>query len=131
MASKRKRTQEFLIPYPKTAKERKNWNKWYGLNSIYAGKYWNERKKDSEYWHWLVVAELRRQKVPLKIFERPVKITFFWNDNLDIDNHAYMGKLIADALKGRLITDDNRRFYRSVCHDFHDGDHIRVLMEEV
>ncbi len=131
MGSKKGHSVDFVIPYPKDAKARKSWAKWYGLNAIYAGKHWSERKKDSDYWHWLVVAELQRQRIPFRVFERPVKITFSWKDNLDIDNHAYMGKLIADALKSRLLTDDDRRFYRCVQHEYHDDDCIRVHIEEV
>ena len=58
-------------------------------------------------------------------------ITFKWNDRLDIDNHAVMGKMIVDALKGRLIEDDSRRWLKGIAHYFHDEDFISVEIHEV
>lgn len=120
----------FIIPYPKTKDGRKAWAKEYGLNAIYAGKHWSKRKKDSEFWHYLVLSELRRQGIERNVFKKPVKITFYWNDNLDIDNHSYMGKMIADALKGYLIEDDRKKYYVEVTHKFHKNDYILVKVEE-
>ena len=54
-----------------------------------------------------------------------------WNDRLDIDNHAIMGKMIVDAMKGRVIEDDSRRWVKGVCHYFHDGDYISVEIREI
>ena len=53
----RKRQEEmiFTIEYPKSLKG-------YSLNDIYAGKHWAKRKKDSDYWHWLVRGELSEHK---------------------------------------------------------------------
>lgn len=121
---------KFIIPYPNTKEGRKHWAKEYGLNAIYAGKHWAKRKKDSEFWHYLVTVELKRQGVERKLFKSPVKITFYWHDNLDIDNHAYMGKMIADALKGYLIQDDNKKHYTQVTHKFHDEDYIKIEVTE-
>lgn len=131
MAKNKKRSLDFIIHYPDTKAARKCWNKFYSLNSIYAGKPWKERKKDSDFWHWYVFAALRKQSVPLSLFENPVRITIFWNDALDVDNHAYMGKMIVDALKGKLIAGDSRKYFRSITHDFHDEDLIRVHIQEV
>lgn len=64
-------------------------------------------------------------------FKLPVAVTFYWNDRLDIDNHAIMGKMIVDAMKGRVIEDDNRRWLKSVSHNFHDEDYIQVEIREV
>ena len=50
---------------------------------------------------------------------------------LDIDNHAIMGKMIVDAMKGRVIEDDSRRWVKGVCHYFHDGDYISVEIREI
>ena len=50
---------------------------------------------------------------------------------MDIDNHAIMGKMIVDAMKGRVIEDDNRRWLKSVSHNFHDEDYIQVEIREV
>ena len=78
----------FEIPYPPTKAGRTAWSKLYGLNAYWAGKHWSQRKKDAEYWHYLVRAELRRQGVKPRVFKHPVYITFYHNDGLDIDNHA-------------------------------------------
>lgn len=87
-------------------------------------------KKDAEYWHYLVRAELRRQGVKPRVFKHPVYITFYHNDGLDIDNHAAVGKMVVDALKGVLIADDDRKHFAGVRHLFWDGSGIRVEIEE-
>lgn len=115
---------KFTITYPKKISE-------YGLNAIYAGKHWSKRKKDGEYWHWLVMSELSRQRIRRKIFKNPVKIVMYWNDRMDIDNHAYMGKMIVDSLKGHLIVDDTRKYFKGVSHEFWDGKEILVEIKEI
>jgi Holliday junction resolvase RusA-like endonuclease len=79
----------------------------------------------------LVQTYLKQQKVARKLFERQVQIIFRWNDNLDIDNHAYLGKLIADGLKGYLLADDNRKHYIRLIHEFHDKNYVEVEITEV
>ena len=124
-------TESFSIYYPSSKAEQKRWAKQYGMNAYYAGKHWAIRKQDAEYWHMLTRSALNRQEVRRTPFEKPVEISFLWNDRMDIDNHAVMGKMIVDALKGRLINDDNRRWLKSVCHYFHDEDYILVQIKEV
>jgi hypothetical protein len=74
---------------------------------------------------------MNSQDVRREPFKRPVIITFRWNDRLDIDNHAIMGKMIVDAMKGRVIEDDSRRWVKGVCHYFHSEDYILVNVREV
>lgn len=124
-------TETFRIYYPKSKAEQKRWAKEYGMNAYYAGKHWSRRKEDAEYWHLLTRSALNRQEVRKTPFEKPVVITILWNDRLDIDNHAVMGKMIVDAIKGRLINDDNRRWVKGVCHFFHDEDYILVKIGEI
>ena len=124
-------TESFRIYYPKSKAEQKRWAKEYGMNAYYAGKHWSRRKEDAEYWHLLTRSALNRQEVRKTPFEKPVVITILWNDRLDIDNHAVMGKMIVDAIKGRLINDDNRRWVKGVCHFFHDEDYILVKIGEI
>lgn len=100
------------------------------MNDIYAGKHWTKRKEDKEYWHWLTISELQKQGIKKKLFKNPVKIVMYWNDRLDIDNHAYMGKMIVDALKGYLIVDDTRKYFKGVAHEFWDGKEILVEIKE-
>ena len=100
------------------------------MNAIYAGKHWTKRKKDAEYFHMITINALRQQGIHRSIFEKPVGITFYWNDRMDIDNHAYMGKMIVDALKGYLIEDDTRKYLAEVRHKFHDEKVIKVEIRE-
>jgi Holliday junction resolvase RusA-like endonuclease len=122
---------KFIIPYPENKTEQAAWNKRYSMNAIYSGKHWAKRNADKEFWHDLVHAYLKHQKVPQKLFQRPVQITFRWNDKLDIDNHAYLGKLIADGLKGYLLKDDSRKHYIRLTHEFHDKNFVEVEIQEV
>lgn len=119
------------IPYPRTKEGRKDWNRRYGLNAYYSGKHWAKRKEDADYWHMLTIAALSKAKIRRKLFDKPVVITFYWDDSLDIDNHAIMGKMIVDALKGRLLRDDNRKWVKGVSHLFHESSYIRVVIQEV
>lgn len=124
-------TESFIIPYPKSDAGRKAWAKHYGLNAYWAGKHWSKRKEDADYWHNLVHFELNRQKVRKNPLENPVVITFYWNDRLDCSNHAAMAKMIEDAVKGRIIRDDSRRYVKGVEHYFHDEQYILVTVREV
>ena len=120
----------FKIPYPTTKAGKAQWAKDYGLNAYYAGKHWSKRKRDAEFWHSMVRAELRKQGIKPRPFREPVIISFWWNDRLDIDNHAAMGKMIVDSLKGVLIEDDTRRYVHGVGHLFHNEDYILVEVAE-
>lgn len=125
------REETIRIPYPASDEGRKAWNREYGLNAIYAGKHWARRKNDAQYWHTLVQAAVNRDCSSNRIFDKPVTITFFWNDALDLSNHAYMAKMIEDALKGRLIQDDNRKWVKGWDHRWHDGQSIVVTLKEI
>lgn len=121
----------FVIPYPKTAAGKKAWNKQYGMNALYSGKHWSKRREDAEAWHMMTKAAMSKAQCRRKPFEKPVVITFLWNDRLDISNHAYMAKMIEDGMRGRIINDDSRRWVRGHCHYFHERDCIKVIVEEV
>ena len=109
---------------------RDRWNKRFGLNAYYAGKHWSQRKKDAEELHTLAHWAMRKAGVTKRLVKNPVKVTFFWNDNLDIDNHGALGKAFVDAMKGYILPDDNREWFRAVEHKFWSGDTIRVEIEE-
>ena len=119
------------IPYPKTDAGRKEWNKKYSLNAYYSGKPAKLRAEDARYWHALTRASMSRAQVRKRPFDKPVVITMLWNDKLDIDNHAVMGKMIVDGLKGRLIHDDTRRWVKGIEHYWHDEDYIKVIIQEI
>lgn len=123
-------TEQFKIPYPKPASAKVAWNRRYGMNAYYSGKHWAQRKKDAEVWHWMTTAAMRKAKCRTTPFDKPVIVRFYWNDNLDVDNHAVMGKMIVDAMKGLIIHDDSRRYLVGVSHYFHDEDYILVTVRE-
>ena len=129
---KPKAREFFKIEYPNTPAGKKDWNKRFSDNAYYAGKHWAVRKKDADYWHNMVRACMDRQGVRKRPFEKPVEILLFWNDRLDVDNHSIMGKMIVDAMKGRLLQNDSKKWVRSVTHTFHErGDFIWVEVREV
>ena len=119
------------ISYPPTAAGKKEWAKLYGTNAYWAGKHWAKRTEDAKFWHTITVGAMNRAKVRKRPFEKPVVVTFLWDDNLDIDNHSIMGKMILDALKTRIINDDNKKWVKGVEHYFHDEPCIKVIIREV
>ena len=117
---------KFTIPYPPTKREKAAWNKRYGLNAYYAGKHWSQRRRDAEELHTLAQWAMKCAHIRRRMVSGPVEITFRWNDGLDIDNHAALGKAFVDARKGYLLPDDNREWVQRVSHEFWDGDAIQV-----
>lgn len=117
---------EFTIQYPPTQRGKAAWNKRYGLNAYYAGKCWQQRKRDAEELHEITHAALRKAGIPRRLTSAPVSIRFLWDDRLDIDNHAVIGKAIVDALKGWILPDDNQRWVRRVTHEVWHGGSIKV-----
>ena len=118
----------FEIPYPR---EKSRFLRTYSLNSYYAGKHWAQRKKEMDAWHWMVKAAVRKAKVGHEVFRQPVEVAFFWDDGLDVDNHAVLGKATVDALKGVLLSDDTPKHFVRVSHNFWHGGCIRVEIREV
>lgn len=116
----------FEIPYPKTKAGKAAWNRRYGLNAYYAGKHWSQRKKDAEELHALFLLSMKKAGIRRELVTYPVEVRFYWDDNLDVDNHAAMGKAFVDAMKGYLLPDDNRRWFCQVTHKFWNRDCIRV-----
>lgn len=123
-------TESFVIPYPKTDAGKRQWSREYGFNAYYAGKHWTRRREDAGMWHSLVAYEMERQKVRKIPMKNAVILTFYWNDRLDLSNHAAMAKMIEDAMKGRIIKDDSRRWVRGIEHYFHNENYIRVVVRE-
>ena len=101
----------------------------YGLNSLYSGKPWQQRRREAKEIHAWVRSALSQAGIPKDPADFPVSVEFLWDDGLDVDNHAYLGKLILDGLKGWVVADDSRRWVRRVSHGFHDGGCILVRAE--
>ena len=123
--------EQFIIPYPNTPAGKSHWNKRYGLNAYYSGKPWQLRRQDAEFWHNLTRACMHNQGIRKRPFEKPVKITMWFNDRLDCSNHAMYFKFIEDGMVGRLIQGDSRRYVKACEMAFHDCDHILVEVKEV
>ncbi len=123
--------ESFKIYYPKSKAEMKRWTKEYGMNAYYAGKHWAVRKKDAEFWHLLTRSAMNKQEVRLRPFEKPVILTFYFNDRLDCSNHGMFIKMIEDGMKGRLITDDSKKFVKGIECYFHNEEYILVKVREV
>lgn len=124
-------TEKFYIDYPTTSAGKSAWNKLYGMNAIYAGKHWSKRREDANFWHQMTVLAMRKAHCRKKPFEKPVVITYVWNDRMDLSNHAYMAKMIEDAMKGVIIADDSRKYVRGIEHYFHAANHIKVIVTEI
>ena len=120
----------FDIPYPGSKRGKAAFCKRFGLNAYYSGKHWAARKKDAEELHALTLASMKHAKIRRKMLNRPVSISFYWDDRMDIDNHAAIAKAVVDAMKGYILPDDNPQFYRKVTHEFWDGGCIRVEVSE-
>ena len=108
----------------------KGFAKRFGMNSLYAGKHWAVRKADADFWHNAVALALHKQNIRRRCFEKPVEITFYWDDRLDLSNAAYAAKCIEDGLKGWIITDDSKRYVKAIHHLMHCKKCILVEISE-
>ena len=102
----------------------------YGLNKVYAGVHWSKRKKQAEEIHELVFYSMKEQKIPKKLYKKPVSITIYWDTRLDLDNTAYMRKMIIDGLKDYLIKDDDRRYVKELIDRFNNENKIKIEVKE-
>ena len=98
----------FEIPYPPTKRGKTAWNKRFGLNAYYAGKHYQQRKRDAQELHMIALAAMRKARVPKRFISCPVEIIFRWDDGLDVDNHAVLGKAFVDAMKGCILPAGSR-----------------------
>lgn len=122
---------KICIPYPPTKRGKSAWNKRYSLNAYWAGKHYKARAQDARDIHSLTVLALKQAGIKKQPFKGPVEILFRWDDRLDCSNHAALGKMIEDALKGYVIQDDNPRWVRRVTHEFWDEGKIGVEVREL
>lgn len=116
----------FEIPYPPTKKGMTAWNKRYTLNAYWSGKPYHARNRDAHEIHDLSALSMRKAGVRSALLDYPVEVWFYWNDGLDADNHAALGKMILDTMKGTILHDDNRKWVKGVHHVFWDGEEIAV-----
>jgi hypothetical protein len=74
---------------------------------------------------------MNKQEVRNTPFEKPVVLSFYFNDRLDCSNHGMLVKMIEDGMKGRLIADDSKKFVQGIECYFHDEEYILVKVREV
>ncbi len=120
----------FTIPYPPTKKGKAAFCRKYGLNAYYAGKAWPVRNREAKELHQLAELSMRRSGVKKQMVTGPVSVSFRWDDGLDIDNHAIVGKAIVDAMKGWLLPNDGPRWVRRVTHGYWKRGCIGIQVEE-
>lgn len=118
----------FTIPYPATRPGMTAWNKRYSLNAYWSGKHYKARNQDAREIHILMALCMKKAGIRRKLLDYPVEICFYWDDGLDADNHAALGKMIVDAMKEYILLDDNRKWVKRVSHEFWNE---RKIMVEV
>ena len=101
------------------------------LNSVYSSNHWTIRKRQAEEIHTLVKLELLSKRIPRKIFDNPIRINFYWNSMLDLDNHGYLAKLIIDGFKGYLIHDDTKKYVQEIHHSYWLGKGVKIEISEI
>lgn len=116
----------FTIPYPPARAGMAAWSKRYSLNAYWSGKHYAARNQDAREIHDLAAVCMRKAGTRRKLLDYPVEISFYWDDGLDADNHAALGKMVLDAMKEYILPDDNRKWVRRVSHEFWDGKEILV-----
>lgn len=121
----------FKIDYPKSDSGKKKWNHEYSSNRYWAGKNHYARAQDARHWHDLTHKAMNRAQCRKHPFEKPVIITFLWNDRLDLDNHSMMAKMIIDGMRPRLIANDSKKYVQGIEHYWHNQPYIKVVVQEV
>jgi len=100
------------------------------LNQYWAGMHWTKRKKEADRVHQLVLRSVPHDAV---MFNSPVFIVihaYFKNRPFDADN--IVAKPYIDALKGRLLREDDKRFVRGVMlYPYVDKENPRLEIEIV
>jgi hypothetical protein len=97
-------------------------------NKFYSGCHWSKRKKIADKYHYLVKSQLSQK---LDMINKPVEIIIKYNNKFDIDNQGIMSKMIIDALKGVVIKDDSRKYFKRLTQEFWEGDGIKVEIMEL
>lgn len=113
---------EFIIHHKITSKD--------SLNVLYSGKHWTSRKQKADYFHQLVHIALKKLP-PIKPYEKPVMFEFWFNSNLDLDNHGFLIKTIIDGCKGIVIHDDTRKYVQAICVLYSNKEDIVVRITEI
>ncbi len=82
------------------------------LNKIYAGIHWSARKRDKDYIRLLTRSCL---SLPVKTFDKPVRLIVEYNSKLDVSNHGYILKMIEDALvSNKVLVNDTKKYVKEI-----------------
>ena len=102
-------------------------------NKIYSGCHWTKRKKIADEFHLLVTDAVNLFKV--SSFIGSVELSFKWSNKsrFDLDNHAFMRKMIIDALvKKGIVVGDQKRYIKKITEEFSEiTSDIVVSIKEV
>lgn len=102
-------------------------NSQWSSNTIYAGVHWTQRKKQADQVHemvgWLVKGKEQ--------YLTPVEITMYFNCGLDIDNCAYVAKLIIDGLRhSGILIDDTKKYVKALSLRYWEGEGVKVEIKK-
>lgn len=82
------------------------------MNKIYSGVHWAKRKKQKDKLKLIVRASLGNDKPR---FTKPVCLAMRFNSNLDVSNHAYLFKMIEDALvSNKVLINDSPKYVKEI-----------------
>lgn len=118
------------INYDEFAKTKPLFCKRFGLNAYYSQTLWQKRKIDADFIHKIIKNKVKKHWESKGYIGKPVEISMYWDDRMDIDNHVMIGKMIVDALRGTVIEDDNRKNVKSIHHEFWDKDCIGIIVSK-
>jgi len=82
-------------------------------NKAYAGQHWTQRRNEVARIRLAVRAEIDPEQTTPFVVPVDVTVTVFF-DRMPLDADNIPAKLYVDALRPWLLTDDDRRFVRSV-----------------
>lgn len=82
------------------------------LNKFYTQGHWGERDKIRKRFHDYFNPMI--DNAPKDLFFERYYLLIFFNNRLDVDNVVGMEKVFTDCLKGRLVHNDNKQYYKGM-----------------
>jgi hypothetical protein len=82
------------------------------LNDFYAAGHWKTRHDIKN--EYKVIFDNLINKSGKDIFFEKFYILMFFNNRYDVDNVVGMEKLFTDAIKGRLVREDNKKYFKGL-----------------
>lgn len=96
-------------------------------NKMYAGMHWSKRVELAQTIWWKVYAAMPHNA---KMFDVPVDVSIVATyKGRIVDSDNVVGKIFIDAIKGKLIRDDDPRYVRRVTTESKHGKHNSVTIQ--